>query len=116
MLEDKVILITGGGHGMGRASAIAFAGYGAKVAVADINQASAEETARHIADAGGEAIAIGANVTVEAEVAAMVEQTVSRFGRLNCAFNQAGGTSDFAAVTDLELAHWQANLDLNLIG
>jgi NAD(P)-dependent dehydrogenase (short-subunit alcohol dehydrogenase family) len=86
----KIALVTGGGSGIGRATAIAFANAGAKVAVDDIADEGGHETVRMIEQAGGEAIYIHADVRDEDAVQAMVETTVSRFGRLDFAFNNAG--------------------------
>jgi len=86
----KVALVTGGGSGLGRATAVAFAAAGAKVAVHDIADAGGHETVRMIEQAGGEATYIHADVRNEAEVQAMVGRTVERFGRLDFAFNNAG--------------------------
>jgi NAD(P)-dependent dehydrogenase (short-subunit alcohol dehydrogenase family) len=86
----KIALVTGGGSGIGRATAIAFAQAGAKVAVDDIADAGGHETVRMIELAGGTAIYIHADVRDEAAVQAMVETTVATFGRLDFAFNNAG--------------------------
>ena len=89
-LEGKVALVTGGGSGIGRATCLAMAREGAKVAVADVVVEGGQETVRLIQDAGGEAIFIKADVSNAAEVEAMVRQTVASYGRLDCAFNNAG--------------------------
>ena len=86
----KVVLVTGGGSGLGRATALAFAKAGAKVAVDDIDDDGGRETVRMIEAVGGEAIHIHADVRDEAEVKAMVAATVARFGRLDFAYNNAG--------------------------
>ena len=89
-LHGKVALVTGGGGGIGRATALAYQREGAKVAVADLNGAAARDVAAEIEKAGGEAIAIQVDVTKSAEVEAMVKHVVTRFGRLDIAFNNAG--------------------------
>lgn len=89
-LENKVALITGGGSGIGRATAVLFAQEGAKVAVADVNLDTAEETVQMIADNGGRAFAFQADVSRADDVQAMVGEVVARYGRLDCAFNNAG--------------------------
>ena len=90
ILDGKVALVTGGASGIGRATALAMAREGARVAVADRTEESAAETVALINAAGGQAIAIGGDVTGEADVAAMVARTVAAFGRIDCAFNNAG--------------------------
>jgi NAD(P)-dependent dehydrogenase (short-subunit alcohol dehydrogenase family) len=90
ILEGKVALVTGGASGIGRATAVAMAREGARVAVADLGEEGAATTVALINAAGGQAIAIGGDVTRETDVAAMVERTVAAFGRLDCAFNNAG--------------------------
>src|ERR1700760_2045448 len=90
ILDGKIALVTGGASGIGRATALAMAREGARVAVADRSEDSAAATVALINAAGGQAIAIGGDVTSETDVAAMVARTVSAFGRLDCAFNNAG--------------------------
>jgi NAD(P)-dependent dehydrogenase (short-subunit alcohol dehydrogenase family) len=90
ILEGKVALVTGGASGIGQATAVVMAREGARVAVADRAEADAAATVGMINAAGGQAIAIGADVTREEDVAAMVARTVSAFGRIDCAFNNAG--------------------------
>ena len=88
--KNKVALVTGAGSGMGLATARAFAEAGAAVALADVDEDTVRSAAEELAAAGHKAIAVRCNVADEAEVAAMVEQTVSTFGRLDAAFNNAG--------------------------
>ncbi len=88
--ESKVALVTGAASGIGLATARAFAEAGAAVALADITEAAVRSAAGDLLTAGHKAIGIRCNVADEAEVAAMVEQTVSTFGRLDAAFNNAG--------------------------
>ena len=90
ILAGKSALVTGGGSGIGRATALAMAREGARVAVADQTEAAAAETVAMINSSGGQAIAIGADVADEAQVQAMVARSVAAFGRLDCAFNNAG--------------------------
>jgi NAD(P)-dependent dehydrogenase (short-subunit alcohol dehydrogenase family) len=90
MLEGKVALVTGGGNGIGRETALAFAREGARVAVADYEGAAAEETVALINAAGGQAISLSGDVTVAADVQAMLDGVIAAYGRLDCAFNNAG--------------------------
>lgn len=90
MLAGKVALVTGGSSGIGRASARAFAREGAKVVVADVATEGGEETVRLIAEAGGEARFLAADVSRPEDVARLVEHAVETYGRLDCAHNNAG--------------------------
>ncbi len=90
MLEGKTALITGGGRGIGQAAALLFAAEGASVAVSDLSADGAEETVAQINSAGGQAISVPGDVTIAADVDKMVQSTVTAFGALDCAFNNAG--------------------------
>ena len=89
-LEGKVALVTGAGSGIGRAASIALASEGAKVVVADVVTGGGEETAAMVRDSGGDALFVRTDVTSAAQVEAMVARTVDTYGRLDCAFNNAG--------------------------
>jgi hypothetical protein len=89
-LKDKVALVTGAGSGMGLATAQAFAAEGAAVALIDIDESAVRTATERLIAAGHKAIALGCDVTDETQVKAMVEQTVSAFGHLDVAFNNAG--------------------------
>lgn len=98
--ENKVALVTGAGSGMGLAAAQAFAAEGAAVALVDINGPAVRTATERLIAAGHKAIAIRCDVTDEAQVKAMVEQTVSAFGRLDAAFNNAGVMSPAVETAD----------------
>jgi NAD(P)-dependent dehydrogenase (short-subunit alcohol dehydrogenase family) len=116
LLAGKTGLVTGGGDGIGRATSIMFAKDGAKVAVADVRLAAAEETVAMIRELGGEAIAIEADVSSEEAVKAMVETTVATFGRLDCACNNAAGGAGFNLVQDVQEKHWDHCQNVTLKG
>jgi NAD(P)-dependent dehydrogenase (short-subunit alcohol dehydrogenase family) len=90
MLDGKSALITGGGGGIGRATALAFAREGARVAVADLMAEAARETVALVNAAGGQAISLSGDMSRDADVRAMIEAVVGAHGRLDCAFNNAG--------------------------
>src|SRR5208283_5174164 len=98
--KNKVALVTGAGSGMGLAAAQAFAFEGAAVALADLNETAARNATERLVAAGRNAIAITCDVTDEAQVKAMIAQTVSTFGSLDMAFNNAGVQSLAADTAD----------------
>ena len=121
ILDGKIALVTGGASGIGRATAVAMAREGARVAVADRSEESAAATVALINAAGGQAIAIGGDVTREADAAAMVARTVSAFGRLDCAFNNAGVAANAVGprgqrTHELSRASFDSMLAVNLTG
>jgi NAD(P)-dependent dehydrogenase (short-subunit alcohol dehydrogenase family) len=116
-LEGKVAIITGGGGGVGRATAIAFAGEGAKVLVADVNEGAAKKVADEIARTGGQATAHRVDVSVAAEVEAMIAFAERRFGLVNVVFNNAGIFDDAdGSVLDTEEAVWDRVMAVNVKG
>ena len=115
-LDGKVALITGAGSGIGRASALAFAREGAKVAVADIVVEGGEETVRMVKEAGGEAFFIKVDVANAAEVEAMVNAVVDTYGRIDCAYNNAGIEGRLASTDEYPEDVFDKVIDINLTG
>ena len=117
LLESKVALVTGGNSGIGRATALLFAQEEAKVVIAARREKEGIETVDEIVANGGEAIFIKTDIAQAAEVKAMVEKTVEAFGRLDCAFNNAGRPGDAGAPThDYPEDIWQQVMDVNITG
>jgi NAD(P)-dependent dehydrogenase (short-subunit alcohol dehydrogenase family) len=114
--ENKVALVTGGGSGVGRTTALTFAREGAKVAVVGSGAENTAETVALIEDSGGVAIAITADVANGSDVEAAVEETVTRLGRLDCAFNNAGVEGRFGPLTTLGEEVWDRTIAVNLKG
>ncbi len=100
VLSGKVALVTGAAAGIGRASALAFAAAGARVVVADLDAAGGDETVKQIRGAGGEALFVRADVTDPSDVDMLIHETVSRFGKLDCAHNNAGILGQIAPVVE----------------
>jgi len=112
--KGKVALITGGSSGMGRAAAIAFGKAGAKVIVAARRETEGNETVRFITDAGGEARFIQADVAKSDGIVGLINQTIETYGRLDCAFNNAGTEGKFAPITELTETDWEDTISVNL--
>ncbi len=116
LLENQVALITGGSSGIGRASALVFAEEGAKVVVAARRIAEGEETARLVRAAGGDAAFVRADVSKNGDVEAMVRFAVETYGRLDCAFNNAGVEKDSLRIVDFPQEDWDEVIAINLTG
>src|SRR6267378_5058738 len=114
--ENQVALVTGAGSGMGLATAQAFAAEGAAVVLADVNEAAVQKAAKQLIAAGHKAIAARCDVADEAQVETMVERTVSTFGRLDAAFNNAGVQSPVAETADANPADYDFVMGVNLRG
>jgi NAD(P)-dependent dehydrogenase (short-subunit alcohol dehydrogenase family) len=112
--QGKVVIVTGGSYGIGRAAAIGFAQRGAKVAIADLDVVRGEETLDCIKEAGGDAIFIKTDVSLESDVKALVDKTVQIYGKLDCAFNNAGIHKEFVSTVDFSAADWEEMINVNL--
>jgi NAD(P)-dependent dehydrogenase (short-subunit alcohol dehydrogenase family) len=112
--KDKVVLVTGGSYGIGRAAAIGFARKGAKVSIADLDVERGEETLRRIKEEGGEAIFVKTDVSSEEDVKALVDKTVRTYGKLDCAFNNAGIHKQFVSTIDFSAEDWEEMINVNL--
>ena len=112
--EDKVALVTGAANGIGEACAAALGANGARVVIADIDVPRGEAVAHAIEKAGGRAAFIRTDAAQEDGVAALVRKAVSIFGRLDCAHNNVGQGVPGATVTDMDIAEWDATINLSL--
>lgn len=113
-LKGKVALITGGSSGIGRAAAEAFARAGAKVVLGNRRLAEGEETVKLVKEQGGDATLVRTDVTKPAEVEALINKTVETYGRLDCAFNNAGTTGIMARTAECTEENWDYIINLNL--
>lgn len=105
-LNGKVAIITGGASGMGRAAALLFAQAGANVVVADLNDAGGEEVAALASESGNESVHQHADVSVEADVEALVSRATDTFGRLDILFNNAGIGGAVGPLEDVSVEDW----------
>ena len=113
---NKVVFITGAASGIGRASAIAFAAEGARVAISDRSAEALKEVEATIRKAGAEVLAIPCDVSFPDQVEAAIKQVIDKFGRLDVAFNNAGVENKAAPVHEIDLAEWDRILNINLRG
>ncbi len=116
MLKDRVGLVTGGASGIGRATVLAMAAAGAKVLVADVDEAGGEEVAREVNEAGGAAEFLRTDVSDAEDVIAMVARELSAFGGLDAAFNNAGVEGDQAPLPSQDMARVQRVFDIMING
>jgi len=114
-LKDRVALVTGGGSGIGRAAALAYAHEGAKVVVAGRRKSEIKKTVSQIASNGGEALAVVTDVSIASDVKALINTAVDRYGRLDVAFNNAG-VEGFKPITAMTEAEFDQVIDINLKG
>ncbi len=114
-LAGKIALITGGGTGIGEAAAVALAKSGAKVAISGRRKARLDEVVNQIEAAGGTALALPGDVSIEADATKSVTDTIAHFGRLDILVNSAG-VNEAGGVESLSLDKWRKVIDINLYG
>ena len=112
----RVAFVTGGGTGIGRAAALAFARECASVVVADVSERGNQETARMIEEGGGRTLAVRCDVARAEDVKSARDRTIEAFGRLDFAFNNAGVEQPIMATADLTEEEWDRIVDVNLRG
>ena len=118
-IDGRVAIVTGAASGIGRASAQTLAGHGASVVVADINVAGARDTVALIEDAGGTAVAVEADISSEASIAAMVDAAVSTFGALHLLHNNAADVTIIqrdSDIVNMDVEVWDRTMAVNLRG
>ena len=115
-VEGKIALVTGGGSGIGRATCVALSREGAKVVVSDVAVEGGQETVRLVEAAGGETVFVRADVAHAADVDALVQRAVETYGRVDCAFNNAGIAGAAARTADYTQKDWDRVLAINLTG
>jgi NAD(P)-dependent dehydrogenase (short-subunit alcohol dehydrogenase family) len=113
-LQGKVGIVTGGTSGIGRGAAILFAKAGAKVVVAGRRELEGKETIDLVRAAGGEGLFVKTDVSLSAEVQALVRKTVEKFGRLDIAFNNAGIEGNWIPIAEQSEEDWDRTIDINL--
>jgi NAD(P)-dependent dehydrogenase (short-subunit alcohol dehydrogenase family) len=116
LLGGKIALITGAGSGIGRATALIFAREGATIALSDIAAEGGEETLRLVKQEGAEAIFVRTDVSKLAEVEALIAKVISNWGRIDCAFNNAGIDGKMAKTAECTEETWNRTIAVNLTG
>ncbi len=116
IVEGKIALVTGAAGGIGRAAAQIFAREGAKVVVSDLQEENGQETVDLIRQAGGEAVFVRCDVSKAAEVENLIQQVVATYGRLDCAYNNAGVEGAWTRIHECTEENFDFNYNVNLKG
>jgi len=116
LLKDKVCLVTGGAAGIGRATALAFACENAKVVIADTLDSEGEDLAQQIRLGCGDSLFVHCDVSKSTDVQALIERVIAVYGRLDCAFNNAGIEGQVAPTADCTEDNWDQVVNVNLKG
>jgi NAD(P)-dependent dehydrogenase (short-subunit alcohol dehydrogenase family) len=116
ILDGKIALITGAGSGIGRATALIFAREGARLVLGDVVEAGGNETLEMIKKAGADGLFVKSDVANEADVEKLVGSAVTQFGKLDCAFNNAGIGGAGKLTHEYSLAEWNRVISINLTG
>ena len=114
-LEGKSVVITGAGSGIGRAASLLFTREGAKLIAVDRSE-SVKETAKLVSDAGGTVEAVMADAGSESDVKGFIDKAVSKYGRLDAIWANAGVSGGLVPIAEQTVDHWQEVLRINLIG
>jgi len=114
MFENKVVIVTGGGSGIGQATAVLYAQGGAKVIVSDIDEKGGQETVASIKKAGGDASFVKTDVSNPEDCEALVKTTIRIYGRLDMAFNNAGIGGEMNPIADMSVEGWLKVINVNL--
>ena len=114
--DNKVVIVTGGGSGIGQATALQFASEGANVVIGNRNESKGQATVKQISDAGGTASFIRTDVSQEVDVKNLIDHAVSEYGGLHFAFNNAGTEGDTATTIEDTEKNFNRNFDVNVKG
>lgn len=116
LLDGKIALVTGAASGIGRSTALLFADEGATLVLADVDEEGGPEIERLVGDRGGTAVFVRSDVSASDQVEALVRECVERFGRLDCAYNNAGIGGASAPLADYDEEAWERVIAVNLTG